>query len=34
LRRARELTAFQAQILAALDFPPVHTYLTVREFLC
>jgi hypothetical protein len=33
-RRAGELTAFQAQILDVLDLPPVHTYLTVREFPC
>lgn len=34
LRRAGELTAFQAEILAALEFPPLHPYLTVRELTC
>jgi transposase len=34
LRRVGELTALQSQILAALDFPPIHTYLTVHEFTC
>lgn len=34
LRRVGELTAFQAQILDALDLPPVHTYLTIRELSC
>ena len=34
LRRAGELTAFQSHVLAALHFPPIHTYLTVRELTC